>query len=153
MQHEEASHAAQHAPPSPDAAASVATGLDRMMLSLSDKSDYSDAAPSTVFSFSADPSFPAPVPQPAQSPAPTPAAAPVAKGALDVTAVLAESDAPDAPPVEEDGGSLSQQQLMKQLLGKKGKSASKSAAGARKLAISSTEVKLESFESEFNAPF
>lgn len=132
-----------------------------MMLSLSDKSD-ADAAPASVFSFAADPSFPAPAPVsapvsvPEPSPAPAPAPTPVvAKGALDVTAVLAESDAPAAPPVEEDGGGggLSQQQLMKQLLGKKGKTASKSAAsGARKLAVSFTEVKLESFEGEFTHP-
>lgn len=115
------------------------------MLSLSDKSD-AEAAPSTVFSFSTDPSFPAPVP----APAPAPAAAPVVKGALDVTAVLSEAETSAAPAVEEDGGGgMSQQQLMKQLLGKKGKSASKSAAsGARKLTVSSTEVKLESFEGE-----
>lgn len=118
-----------------------------MMLSLSDKSD-AEAAPSTVFSFSTDPSFPAPAPVPA--PAPAPAAAPVVKGALDVTAVLSEAETSAAPAVEEDGGGgMSQQQLMKQLLGKKGKSASKSvASGARKLTVSSTEVKLESFEGE-----
>jgi hypothetical protein len=119
-----------------------------MMLSLSDKSD-AEAAPSTVFSFPTDPSFPAPAPAPVPAPAPAPAAAPVVKGALDVTAVLSEAETSAAPAVEEDGGGMSQQQLMKQLLGKKGKSASKSAAsGARKLTVSSTEVKLESFEGE-----
>lgn len=155
IQLEESGHGSTHASSSPEAphapVDSVTTGLDRMMLSFSQKEEDTSSnstVPVTVFS-----SLPVPT-EAAQTPTSTPTPPPQAKGALDVSNALSapsDSEAPAQPLVgtlqEEDAGTngLSQQQLMKQLLGKKGKSSAAKASGARKLGVTSSE-KLESFE-------